>query len=223
MKQMKNLFYFAILIITSFSYSQEIKLEEKYTEFSGVSRNAICVTIPYTTSDFIEKKIKDEMKDWGGKYNSSKGEFLTTQSQIKEVGEKLFDGYAKIISAKDGIVVVAFGFDLGGAFLSSSAHKEQYTSISARIKSFAVRAAKEATEEEIKTQEKLLRTAEKEQETLEKDKVSLEKEIEDAKKRIDEAEKKIEQNKQDQEKKKEEIKNQSFQVQEVSKKLSAIK
>lgn len=223
MKRMKIFFCFVLLIITSFSFSQEIKLEEKSIDFSGVSRNAICVTIPYTTSDFIEKKIKDEMKDWGGKYNSSKGEFLTTQSQIKEIGEKLFDGYAKIISAKDGIIVVAFGFDLGGAFLSSSAHKEQYTSISNRIKAFAVHAAKEATEEEIKAQEKLLHTVEKEQETLEKDKASLEKEIEEAKKRIEEAQKKIEQNKQDQTKKKEEIKNQSFKVQEVTKKLSAIK
>lgn len=220
---MRTLFTFLFLVTGSITFSQEVKIDEKSVDFSGSNRNAILVTIPYTTSDLIEKKIKDEMKDWGGKYNSSKGEFMITQGQIKEIGEKMFDGYAKIVSVKDGNVIVAFAFDLGGAFLTSSQHKEQYSTMSSRIKAFGVRAAKEATEDEKSEQEKLLRATQKEQESLEKEKSSLEQEIVDAKKRIEEAQKKIEQNKQDQEKKKEEIKNQSFKVEEVTKKLSAIK
>lgn len=223
MKSMKPFFTFLFVFTNLISFSQEIKIEERNVDLSSGSKNAIIVTIPYTTSDFIEKKIKDEMKDWGGKYNTSKGEFITIQSQIKELGEKMFDGYAKIISAKDGNVTVAFAFDLGGAFLTSSQHKEQYTTISNRIKAFGIRAAKEATEDEKSEQEKILRTAQKEQESLEKDKSTLEQEIEDSKRRIEEAQKKIEQNKQAQEKKKEEIKSQTFKVEEVTKKLSAIK
>jgi len=214
-------------ILTSLSilqiYSQEISVKESSASFVSGSKNSIIVTIPYSTADFIEKRIKDELKSWGGKTGSSKGEYSTSQSQIKEIGEKMFDGYAKIINSKEGNVTVAFCFDLGGAYLTSSEHKIQFNAMSARLKAFAVNASKESVSEEMKKQEKVLKDHVKESESLDKDKASLESDITDYKKKIEEAFAKIEQNKADQSKKKEEIKAQEAVVSGVNKKLGEIK
>ena len=136
-----------LLSITTVLFSmivsaQNVEIDEKNSTFNAGSKNAILVTIPHVTEDFMEKRIKDEVKDWGGKYNSSKGEYSSMQAQTKEMGEKMFDGFAKIVSAKDGNVVVAFAFDLGGAYMSSSDHKVQYTAMAARLKVFGINSAK---------------------------------------------------------------------------------
>ncbi len=217
-----SLAFSAILSVSSI-FSQNVVLEEKNATFTSGSKNAIIVTIPFSTVDFVEKRIKDELKNWGGKSNSSKGEFSTTLSQTKEIGEKPFDGFAKIIDSKDGNIIVAFAFDLGGAFLSSSSHKDQYNAISSKLKNFAINTSKESVSDNLKTQEKLLKEHQKNSESLEKDKVNLEADIVNYKKKIEEALAKIEQNKVDQAKKKEEIKAQEAVVVDVNKKLGGIK
>lgn len=220
---MKILFVFLTFVSVSLSFSQKVNLDERSATFNAGSKNAILVTIPFSNADFIEKKIRDEVKSWGGKNNSSKGEYTSLQSQIKEMGDKPFDGYAKIVDSKDGNITVAFAFDLGGAFLSSSAHSTQYSAISKKIKEFAVNAAKDCVSDELKENEKILKNHVKDQESLVKDKTSLENDIVNYKKKIEEALAKIEQNKQDQSKKQEEIKTQETKVGEVSKKLGEIK
>ena len=219
----KYLLSITTILFSIIAFSQNIEIDEKNSTFNAGSKNAILVTIPHVTEDFMEKRIKDELKDWGGKYNSSKGEYSSMQAQTKEMGEKMFDGFVKIVSAKDGNVVVAFAFDLGGAYMSSSDHKAQYSAMSVRLKEFGINSAKEFVDEEVKDQEKILKGFQKEQESLEKDKAGYEKDIEDYKKKIEDAEKKIEQNKADQEKKKSEIKAQEVKVEEVNKKLKGIK
>ena len=220
-----KLFTFILLIhiSISFSFSQKVSLDERNATFNVGSRNALLVTIPYSNSDFIEKKIKEEVKNWGGKNSSSKGEYTTTQSQIKELGEKPFDSFVKIVDAKEGMITVAFAFDLGGAFLSSSAHSAQYSAISKKIKDFALSTSKEFVNEELKENQSILKANQKEQESLVKDKTSLENSIVDYKKKIDEAIVKIEKNTQDQAKKQAEIKTQEAKVGEVIKKLGEIK
>lgn len=220
---MKSFFTLLILLVVSISHSQVVKVDERNATFNAGSKNAIVVTIPHSNSDFVEKRIKEEIKSWGGKNGSSKGEYTSTQSQIKEMGDKFFDGFAKIIDSKDGTVTVAFSFDLGGAFLSSSEHKDQYGAMSSKLKAFAINAAKESVSEELKDQEKILRNNKKDQESLEKDKLGLESDIENYKKKIEEALQKIEKNKQDQAVKKEDIKKQTIVVEEVNKKLGSIK
>lgn len=219
-----NKFYLAIIGLTiSYFTSGQVTISEKNTTFNNGSKNSILLTIPHVTSDFVEKEIKDEMKDWGGKYNSSKGEFISTQSNIKEIGEKLFDGYAKIVDSKEGSVTVAFAFDLGGAHMNSSEHSSQYKMMVGRLKDLGLKISKDAVSEELKDEEKQLKNLRKDQENLEKSKVDLEKDIEDYKKRIEEALLKIEKNKTDQSTKTEEIKSQENKCLEVTTKLNGIK
>jgi molecular chaperone DnaK (HSP70) len=219
----KLLFLLSSLFTISSISAQSVSVSEQNESFSVGNKNAIVVTIPFAKLDFVEKELKSEMKNWGGKYNSGKSENVVTQGQMKEIGEKLFDGYAKIITDKNGGIKVAFAFDLGGAFLSSSMHKEQYNVVMARLKSFGVKCSTKAVEEELKAEEKALKSLEKEQEDLVKEKEDLEKSIENYKQKIAEAEKNIEKNSENQGKKHEEIKTQKTKVEAVSKKQKSIK
>lgn len=215
MKQLFTVLFTALGI--SAMAQNEIKISEDNQSFSVGSKNSIVVNIPYGKMDIIEKELKSEMKDWGGKYNSSKGEFTATQASAKFMGDKPFDAYAKIIVSGD-IIKVAVAIDLGGAFMSSGNHGTHFHAMKERMKAFALKAAKESVAEDLKTEQKILSGFEKDQKDLEKDKESLLKSIEDYKKKIADAEKKIEENVNNQSKKKEEIAKQTEKVAEVGKK-----
>ena len=214
MKQLFTVLFTALSI--SVIAQNEVKISEENQSFSVGAKNSIVVNIPHGKMDIIEKELKSEMKDWGGKYNSSKGEFTTMQASTKFMGDKAFDAYAKIIVSGD-VIKVAVAVDLGGAFMSSGNHGSLYNAMKERMKAFAVRASKESIAEDLKTEQKILSGFEKEQKDLEKDKESLLKSIEDYRKKISDAEKKIEENVNNQYKKKEEISKQTQKVGEIGK------
>lgn len=194
-----------------------VTVSEENTNFSVGSKNSIVVNIPYGSMDVIEKALKSELKDWDGKYNSSKGEYTSMQARLKEMGDKPFDAYAKIITSDD-VIKVAFAIDLGGAFMTSSHHSAQFNEMRAVVKKFAIETAMECVEEDLRVETKKLEVAEKDQKDLEKEKENLLNSIDDYRKRISEAEKKIEQNMTNQSNKKSEISTQAQKVKEIEKK-----
>jgi len=212
---------FLTLLLTGISVGlfaqNEVKVSEETQPFSVGSKNSIVVTIPYGKTDIAEKALKSELKDWNGKYNSSKGEYTTMQASFKAMGPKAFDAYARIISTGD-VVKVAVAVDLGGAYLTSREHKAQYDAMVDRLKAFAIKTGKECVAEELKAEQKVLSTLEKEQKDLEKEKESMLKSIEDYKKKISETENKIGENTSNQSKKKEEITKQTEKISAVDKK-----
>lgn len=213
---MKQLFILLIAAISFNSFAQnEVKVTEESISYSVGSKNSIVVTIPYGDQEVVEKELKSEMKDWGGKYSSSKGEAQTLQSSVKKMFErKTFDSYAKVIKTDDGIKV-AVAVDLGGAFMTSSQHSAQFAEMKERLQKFAVTAAKESIKENMKAEEKILSSFEKEEKSLEKEKESHLKDIEDYKKKIADSQKKIEDNVILQTKKKEQIKDQSKKIKDL--------
>jgi hypothetical protein len=210
------------LISVSTFANNEVKISEESEAFSVGSKNAIVVTIPHGKADIVEKELRNELKDWGGKYSSAKGEYKMMQGKLKALGSKPFDAYAKIIVSGD-VVKVAVGIDLGGAFLSSREHGAQYTAMCAKLKEFAIKASNECVDEELKAEQKILSTHNKQQKSLEKEKESLLTSIEDYKKRILEAEKKIEENIKLQETQKGLIETQGKKVAEVEEKKKNIR
>ena len=72
---MKQVTLFIATLFTTWAIGQEVKTSNDKVSFSHGSFDAIIVSIPYADKDVVEKELKSEMKDWGGKYNSSKGEF----------------------------------------------------------------------------------------------------------------------------------------------------
>ncbi len=215
---MKQLFTLLLTVLSTGAFAQgEVKVTEENYSFSVGSKNSIIVTIPYGKMDIVEKELKNELKEWGGKFNSSKGEYTAMQATEKSMGAKAFDAYARPFASGE-TVKVAVAIDLGGAYLSSNQHSAQFSAMKEKLKAFAVRAAKECVAEELKAEQKILAGFEKDQKDLEKDKETLLKSIEDYKKKISDAEKKIEENTTNQSKKKEEIAKQAEKISEVDKK-----
>lgn len=220
---MKSITLIAAIAATTFFYAQEVRTTEENVAFSNGSHNAIVVTVPYGKKEIVEKELKSEMKDWGGKYNSSKGEMTTVGSSSKAIGEKPYDGYAKIISDNATEVKVAFAVDLGGAYLNSSQHGTQYSAVLARVKQFAVRAAGESVEAEMDAEAKVLKTMEGDQSDLQKSIENSREDIEECKKRIADAEQKIRENEAAVARKGDEIAAQKDKIGTIEKKKKSIK
>ena len=220
MKTVLTLF-FAFLF--SAGFAQKIKVSESNANIGGGNNNALEVTLYSASVDQVEKAWKGEMKKMKGKITSKKGEYFVDDAEMKQMGENSFDLYARVEKEGDKDAKLIVAVDLGGAFMSSSAHAEQFKVMKGVIYDFAVETTKEIIGEEVKAQEKILADLEKDQKDLVKDNEKLHKDIEDYKKKIAEAEKAIEDNKKDQEKKKEEITAQQKAVQVVVDQQKAVK
>ncbi|MCC6702383.1 MAG: hypothetical protein IT221_12715 [Fluviicola sp.] len=219
---MKQIVLISTLLISVFSQAQEVKISEENVEFLDGRHNAIVVSIPYANKDVIEDELKSEMKDWGGKYNNSKGVYTAIQASMKAMGDKKFDGYAKIIGEGENLKV-AFAVDLGGAYLSKSNHSEQYKVIEKRVEDFGREAAKECVLKELEAESKILKSLEDDKSDLEKSIERSKNDIEDYKKKIEEAEKSISENESAVSTKTGEISKQAEKITEVEKKLKGIK
>jgi hypothetical protein len=219
---MKQLTLFVATILTTWVVGQEVKTSNEKVSFSHGSFDAIVVSIPYGNKDVVEKELKSEMKDWGGKYNSSKDEYTAKQAKIKAMGDKYFDGYAKIIESGSEIKV-AFAVDLGGAYLNHREHGDQHKAIEGRVKKFGQSAAKESVNGMIETETKALKKLTGEKEDLLKDIEHSKKDIEDYKKKITEAEQKIKDDESATQKKESEIGTQTSKLGEVQELLKKIK
>lgn len=219
---MKQLTLIVATLMTTWVIGQEVKTSHDKISFSHGSFDAIVVTIPYGDKDIIEKELKSEMKDWGGKYNSSKGEYTAKEAKMKDMGDKYFDGYAKIIESGSEIKV-AFAVDLGGSYMNNSDHKDQYKVIEARAKKFAQNASKESVNGMIELETKTLKKLTGEKEDMLKNIENSKKDIENYKKKIAEEEQKIKDNEAASQKKETEIGTQTTKLGEVQGLLKKIK
>lgn len=217
MKKLTTLL-FTLLTISLFG---QVTLEEKTVNIDG-SKEGFYLSIPYGDKKQIEKELKEELKDWGGKYKD--GDFIFVDDcRLKEMGKNTFDVYAQVTENPNGGAFVLLAVDLGGAYLNSKEHADQAKIINARLRKFGVNAAKNVVDEEIKAEEKILEEREKELGDLEKEQEKLEKEIEDYNKKIADNEKAIEEAKKNQEAKKSEIKDQQAKIKSVQQKKDAVK
>ncbi len=217
-----------LLILVSFLslnsfFSQDIKISEETHYFIVGSKNALVINIPYGNKEIVEKQLRKELKDWGGKYDTEKGEFRAIQASTKFMGDKPFDSYVKIIVESDQSIKLAFGIDLGGAFMSSREHGDRFKPMSDRLIAFARETSLACIDEELDNENKNLSSFEKDQKSLEKEKEKLLEDIEDYKKKIVAAERKIETNLQEQNKTKDEIKRQKEKISEIEKKKKSLK
>ncbi|MFN5417484.1 MAG: coiled-coil domain-containing protein [Flavobacteriia bacterium] len=221
---MKNLFLSLLAFVSITVFAQnDVRLSEEIQSFALGSKNSIVVTIPYGNKDIIEKQLKSELKDWNGKFDSKGDEYTMTQGTTKFMGPKPFDAFARIITVSEGNFKVAFAIDLGGAYLSSREHSEQFKAMTERITQFAKETGMKCVETELEKNKDDLSDLEKTQRGLEKDKKNLEEDIEDYKRKIAEAENKIKENVSNQDKQKASIKTQQEKVAETERKMKSLK
>lgn len=212
-----------ILMSTLIHAQSEIKIEEELVNFKIGFKNSITATIPYTKKESLEKFIRKELKEWNGKFNFKDGEFYTLQATTKFMGAKPFDTYVKIISSTNESIKIAFTTDLGGAFLSSKEHRDQFNAMSEKVKEFAKESTITSIEEDLEKNQDILSDQFKVQRSLEKEKKNLEEDIENYKLKIIDAEKKLKINAEDQENQKKSLKIQEEKVSDILKKLKYFK
>ena len=220
---MKKLFTLAIAFVT-LSLSAQVKVDEKSVNIAGTSKNGFYISIPYGNYKQIENALKEELKDWKGKYSTPSGYIFVDDCKMKDMGDNTFDVYAIIEENKEGGGAnVSLAIDLGGAYLNSGEHSGQFGVMKTRLHNFGVKAAKSVIDEEIKLEEDALKARQKELADFEADQAKKEQEIEDYKKKITDNEKAIEESKKNQETKKTEISEQQKKVDAAIAKKEAIK
>lgn len=222
---MKRIILFgAALALTLTGFSQEsIKVSESNENVNGANNNCLVVTV-YASKDEVEKGWKDEMKSWkGGSFSTKKGEMIMDDTQIKDMGDNTFDAYARVEEDGEDQCRLIVGIDLGGAYLSSKEHSDQFKVMEGIVYDFAVDATKDAIGAVLAAEEKILEDLEKDMKDLEKENEDLEKSIEDYKKKIEEAEARIEEIGEEKETKKEEIGAQEKVVEEIENKQKGVK
>lgn len=222
---MKIISLFAVmsmaLLTVKAQYSIEVR--EASESFSTGSQNALNVAI-------YERDVKDVEGAWKkrlgkmGNSSTKKGEIQCDDCKDKKgMGENTFDVYSKVTEGKEGEVVLSVAIDLGGAYMSSSAHGDQYKWFFGVVKEFAIEQTKEGIGSQVKEEQKVLADLVKEKEDLEKDTEQQKKDIEDYKKKIEEAEKQINENEKNKETKEGEIKDQEKVVEDIKAKQAAVK
>ena len=219
---MKKIFTLALAFIAFNSFSQEVLIKETNVNIDG-AKNGFEINIPYADKKTTEKELKDLFKSWKGSFSSKKDVMKADDCKDKQMGENTFDVYGTVVEGGEEGSKVYIAIDLGGAYLSSKDHANQFKIMESELKVWAVKTATIYVEEIEKTEEKNLKDKEKELSDLEKEQAKMEQEIEDYKKKIEENEKAIEQSKKDQETKKEEIKTQEGVLQEVIQKKESIR
>ena len=120
-------------------------------------------------------------------------------------------------------VTLTAAFDLGGAYLSSSEHREKFEYVKKVMHDFAVKITKEAIDDEIKDASKGLSNIQSKQASLEKDNKGLADDITNYNQKIKKANEQIEQNKKDIETKKSEVTAQQKVVDGIKAKKESVK
>ncbi|HBS86715.1 MAG: hypothetical protein A2W91_11855 [Bacteroidetes bacterium GWF2_38_335] len=212
----------ALIFISLSSFSQhKIKVEEDDYSFSVGRTNALSVTIYESNKDDVEKEWKKFIKDYKAKV-SIKKEIFADDAEIKDISSNVIDVYAVAEVDKDGNVILYVGFDLGGAFLSSSQHPDKFRYAKDMMYKFGKEATLTAIDGHLEAEGKILKKKESEQEKLVKENEQLLKNIADWEKSIEKAKADIETNKKDQELKLGEIEAQKKVVEEITDKKNKV-
>lgn len=208
--------------------AQKVEVREANEKIGDGSHNALVVTIYDAKPDDILDEWKSKMRGYDAKTSTKDGVFADN-AVIKSMGNNTIDIYARVEKIKEGESKLIVGFDLGGAWLNSSQHGDQYKEARKIVQEFAVKITKEAIAGQLKEQQKKLDGLADDQKDLEKDNGKLKSDIEDYKAKIKKAEEDIKKaqddikkNEEAQAKKKAEIEAQKKVVEAVDAKVKSV-
>lgn len=211
------------LFVAAGALAQKTKVDEKNEKIGGGNNNALVVYIYENTPDNILKEWKSLMRDNDAKVTTKDGEQFSDNAVIKRInGNNTMDVYARAETGKDGEVKLIVAFNLGGAFLNSKEHSQQYKEAEKMLQEFANKLTKEAIEAQLKAAEKLLGNMTDDQGDLVKKNKNLKEDIEEYKEKIKKAEGEIVTNEEMQKKKLAEIEVQKKVVEDIKKKKSSV-
>lgn len=188
-------------------------------------QNALVLDIPDTDSKLVGKLWQNYMKDFydsKSKYDRKAKEWFSDDVTIVAIGlGNTVDVHAQTEKAGNGATLTMW-INLGGAFLSSSAHPDRYTEAEKMLMRFALEVARETTRMEMESEEKELKRLETDLKKLQAANDRYHKEIERAEEAIKRAKENIVQNVIDQESTVGKIDNQSKVVNTVRQRLNEL-
>ncbi|MCH8904942.1 MAG: hypothetical protein IIA45_13630 [Bacteroidetes bacterium] len=212
----------AVLFSVNVVAQSKIKVAEQSKKMSKGTNPGLTVNIPEADLKNVEKSWKKLMKKYSAKMSNSSGDLLAQGAEIKNISDMSMNVYANISKSGDGINMIVF-FDLGGTYLSQSSHATEYKVAEKIVYNFAVKAATEAVEGQLKEAEKALSELEKDRSKLEKENEGLENDIDKYNNSIKNAENTIDNNVKTINKKNEDIANQDKVVADIKERLKKIK
>jgi len=221
----KQILTLSLAIASVQFFAQDIKIKESNEGFSNGSHNALSVTIYVTDVNMVEKEWKSLIKNYGYDKSSEKSdEYFFDNVKIKQLGDNTLDIFSKVDANKaEKNVTLKAAYDLGGAYLSSSEHKDKFEYVKKMMRDFAVKITKESIDDEIKDANKVLATHQSKQADLEKDNKNLADDITNYNQKIKKANEQMEQNKKAIEGKKTDVAAQQKVVDGINAKKAAVK
>ncbi len=219
---MKNIAFLIMLFAATGLFAQKITVQETSGKFDKENRNALMTTAYYTDADNVEKELKSLFKSYKGKVKTKKGVISGDDLVISSISENTIDVYATVKDVKDGEVEILVAFDLGGAYLTSGAHADQFNRAQDIVRNFALNITEQSFAEIVKDEEKELEKFTKDYEKVIETKEGLAKDNEDYKKQIEENEKEIENLTKDIETKSAELKEMQDEFEKLKKEGSKI-
>jgi len=221
----KQILTIAVAISSLQFFAQDVKVRESNESFSNGNHNSLTVTLYVTDISMVEKEWKSKMKDFGyDKSSEKKDEYFFDNVVMKDLGNNTMDVFSKVTEQKgEKSVLLTAAFDLGGAYLSSSEHKDKFEYVKKMMRDFAVKISKEELDDQIKAAGKVLSNLQDKQAGLEKDNKGLADDITNYNAKIKKANEQIEQNKKDIETKKGEVAAQQKVVEGIKAKKESVK
>ena len=137
---MKKIFTLALTFMAFTSFSQEVLIKETNVNIDG-SKNGFQISIPYADKKTTEKELKDLFKSWKGSFSSKKDVMKADDCKDKAMGENTFDVFGTVQENGDEGSTVFVAVDLGGAYLSSKEHANQFKVMEGDLKIWAIKTA----------------------------------------------------------------------------------
>lgn len=197
--------------------------EEKKMMSQG-EQNAIVIEVP-AKPDFVEDEWKDFLETYKAKpkWNKKEKEWFSDNAIISEIGgSSPIDVYARIEPSGSDASRLILWLDLGGAYLSSYQHTEQFRLTQNMLRDFSIKVQKDLTQKEFEKEEKKQKKNENHYKDLVKDKEDLLKDIENYKAKIKKAEEDIIKNDKNQKDTQKAIEEQKGVIKNVQERLDAL-
>jgi len=182
-----------LLSFISFSFVFGQNMMEAAKPMSQGDNNAITVTLPDTEVKVVEKEWESFIKKHKAKLRKIKksSEIFADDAKLEGISSNTVDVYA-LVSERGDDTELSVWFDLGGAYLNSETHPDQYVKAQGMLNDFLGRVSKTYIANLLNEEQKKLKGMEGDLKDIEKSAENSKKDIEKFKEKIAEAEANIE-------------------------------
>jgi len=153
---MKSIITLAFGIWSAAAFAQHsVEITEGATSFSSGNHNTLSFVINNADIKDVSKAWSRELRGWKCR-PKGRQELTSTGCSTRSMGDRPFYVVSSVEEIPNKGVRVRAAFDLGGAYMSSTAHPDRYQAARQLLQAFAVEQTKVAIRAEIVAAQKLL-------------------------------------------------------------------